>query len=732
MDSKFTIRRNLRIGTAVMVGLLGEELLARREIPWTLWGGAALLAISAGVLGNGRYAPGPPAPQKMAGEWAWVILALGIGAFFRWYQLDRIPSGIFLDQGSWGWGAERILYDGWRPFYDRQLRPFYETARLAVWEIQSYYQLALWFWLFGPSKLSLFSFSNFISLLGSLLAYWAFRQWGIPRASCIALFFMVTMRWYLNFSRCAHPAYDAPFYLCGTLALWLYAHETGKPWAWLGCALCLSAEFYAYPSLLITPLLVAFWAVYEWRKRPLERSRLSRWYSLGFLLTALLSLPVWGHMIMAHSFGRREQEDWLFSSIHSAVVPAVARHIAAFILMWDRQGDGWPIHNWPYDRTLDPVTGFLLLIGLISAAGNWRHRPFFYCLSGLGIMALPGLLTAADAPASHVTGMVPFIAYLAAVAFSRLWDSLDLAGPFRRKAALAGAALLLGGMAWSNFDEYFYRQAQDPAVGSAFYPGETAVGERLEQSTEMEYYLSPKYFGNFDVEFLAYRRSADFRKLSFWNLPFEEAKTVPRDSLFVLDEGKTGFLQWLQKIYPGGQVETYEYFRGWPLVYFYRVPAGSPREGKGWGGLRGTYWFSDDRSGRPVMTRTDPLLNFTFRDDFGLADFKTLSAQWTGYVLAPQKGPYTFLALTTDEAAAWVDGRKVLGGPGTQQGTLNLSAGRHRILVDFRKSSGVDTALNFLWKTPESQGYRVVPFWQWTVPPKPSPKPAHSKENRAF
>ena len=715
--------------TTTVLGLAGEFFLGRNDLPWTLWVGLACLALSVGFfLGKIPYPRvSRDSSRKTAWLYEWTVVGLLVllGVFFRWHKLDRIPSGIFIDEASWGWGAERILYEGWRPLYDHQFRPFYETLQLGFWEMWSYYLLAFWFWIFEPSRFSLYSFSNIFSLLGGLLAYGVFRQWGDRRAAWLALFFMVTLRWYLNFSRCAHPAYDVPFYLCGTLALWLWAHRTDRLWVWWGCGLFLSAGFYAYPALLAMPLLLALWAFYEWKNQPSERPRLFRRYAVGSVLALCLSFPIWLGMLLHRSFGMREEQDWFFSTAHSGSVESLGRHFFRFLMIFDRQGDSWPVHNWPNYRMLDPVTGFLFLLGMVLALRSFKERPYFYCLSGLGVMALPGLLTVSDAPVSHITGMIPFIVYLAARAFLYLWDNLRLTNPILQRTAFCGALLLLGGMAGSNFYDYFYRQGTDTAVISAFYPNDTAVGERVSRGTEKKFFLSPRFFGNFDVEFLAYRKISKFRELVFWNLP-SVGRTGDGDILFALDEGKTGFLQLLQKTYPQGSVETYEYVKGWPLVYFYRVPAGSAQWNGPLGGLRGVYRLSGDWSGTPVLVRKDPILNFTFRNDFGLADFKTLAVRWTGLFQAPQSGSYSFLALTTDQSAVWVDGKKILEGSGTKEGVVNLASGSHRIQVDFQKLSGVDTAFNLLWKLPGSPNYQIIPFWQWgssAKTPIPTAKP---------
>ena len=183
--------------------------------------------------------------------------------------------------------------------------------------------------------------------------------------------------------------------------------------------------------------------------------------------------------------------------------------------------------------------------------------------------------------------------------------------------------------------------------------------------------------------------------------------------LFVLDEGKTGLLRLLETTYSGGIVESYEYFKGWPLVYFYRVPAGGPRSDLPPRGIRGIYRESLDPQTPPILTRVDPVLNFTFRNDFGLGDFKTLWVNWTGFLLAQKPGSYSILILGTDTSTAWVDGQCVVQLPNTREGVVNLKSGRHRIRIEFTKTSGVDTALSLYWKTPGSDFYQVIPFWQW-------------------
>jgi len=697
----------------LFIGLLGQAFMGRNDFSWTLWPGMFLLALSTWWFWRSLPKKAPENVKSPAPVWEWTLFTLLLLAalFFRCYRLNRIPAGIYLDAGGLGLGSERILKEGWRPFYEIYTLPITEQVYC--------YPLAGWFRLWGVSRLSLFSFSVFVSLLALPLGYWAFRKLGGPRVALAAVAVMAVVRWYLTFSRCGHPAFEAPFFLCGATAFWLLAVQGGRWWTWGACLAFLTAGCYGYRIFYAAPLLFGTWAAYEGLlRREKDRKAWVLRCKVFFGAFVFLTSPIWVYRFFGGRYDYWSKLDlWFLDRLKTEGLWALVSHLAGFALMFHRQADAWPVHNWSDHRVLDAVTGLLFLFGLAMALKNWRDRKAFYPLTGLLVMSLPALAGSADAPVNRTIGMFPFIAFLAGTAWEAIWsETRVLPGSF--KAWKAVPFLLLAAAGALNFYAYFYLQSQQPGVCQAHWTDATIVGEELAKAPEKNIYLASKFLGNLDVDFLAFDKRADFRPLDSGALRQGSEKTVESPQVFVLDEGKTGWLQLLRKIYPGGVLESYEYFKGWPLVYFYRVPSGSPRWNGPLGGVQGTYRFSNDGSSPPVLTRNDPVLNFTFRNDFGPWDFKALSVRWTGSIVAPGPGAYSFLTLTTDSSAVVVDGHTVLQGRGSQEGTVFLRPGLHPIQIDFQKSSGVDTAFTLLWKGPGVANYQAVPFWEWKSPPK--------------
>ena len=83
------------------------------------------------------------------------------------------------------------------------------------------------------------------------------------------------------------------------------------------------------------------------------------------------------------------------------------------------------------------------------------------------------------------------------------------------------------------------------------------------------------------------------------------------------------------------------------------------------------------------------------------------TVEWTGSLLVPATGPYTFAVRTVGHAEIWLDGRQTLGLDATlaQQDDvlgnvpLSLTAGAH--------------AVRLLYRAP---GWRAPIYWYWTPP----------------
>jgi hypothetical protein len=124
----------------------------------------------------------------------------------------------------------------------------------------------------------------------------------------------------------------------------------------------------------------------------------------------------------------------------------------------------------------------------------------------------------------------------------------------------------------------------------------------------------------------------------------------------------------------------------------------------------GRYFKWGDGSGNPSAVRWDPILNFTYLNDF-LLPGPLFFIQWNGILNAPQKGKYGFFILTTDHGNLWVDGRPVIDTLDSSQASIELSKGEHRIDLSDKRTKMKEICADFhlLWKPPGQSHFSVVP-----------------------
>lgn len=131
------------------------------------------------------------------------------------------------------------------------------------------------------------------------------------------------------------------------------------------------------------------------------------------------------------------------------------------------------------------------------------------------------------------------------------------------------------------------------------------------------------------------------------------------------------------------------------------------------GGLTGQY-FDDLGFASPVLTRLDPMLDFDWAtgspDPSVGAD--TFSVRWTGEVKIDFDEIYTFSTRSDDGVRLLIDDTTVIDhfdahSPAADQGWLALTAGWHRVLLEYFEDGG-GAELSLSWSSP-SQAEQVVP-----------------------
>ncbi|UYZ63631.1 PA14 domain-containing protein [Hymenobacter weizhouensis] len=170
----------------------------------------------------------------------------------------------------------------------------------------------------------------------------------------------------------------------------------------------------------------------------------------------------------------------------------------------------------------------------------------------------------------------------------------------------------------------------------------------------------------------------------------------------------------------GGQTLSVSY-QG-PGVSKQTIPASALSWGPGSGGsttgtgLQATYYNSPDLSGSAVLSRVDAQVN----TDWGSGSPGTgvtadrFSVRWTGQVLAPVSGTYTFSTVSDDGVRLWVNGQQVINNWTTHPPTtdnapgISLTAGQKADikLEYFENTEGAVCRLQ--WAYP-GQGTQAIP-----------------------
>jgi hypothetical protein len=189
---------------------------------------------------------------------------------------------------------------------------------------------------------------------------------------------------------------------------------------------------------------------------------------------------------------------------------------------------------------------------------------------------------------------------------------------------------------------------------------------------------------------------------------FQRVPGAPgRGLCFILEEGQSGWLGLVQGLYPGGVLDKKQDPAGHTCLYLYEVgperirgPVHLPT------GLIADYSFSGPK-GNEKFAQKEPLINFSSRNDLPVKEFTALNAQWSGKIQVQQAGLYHFLVLTDDQAQGSVKGASFREG---EEKAMDLKKGTYPFTLHFEKKSGFNTSLHFLWKTPGSDHYEVVPY----------------------
>jgi len=447
-------------------------------------------------------------------KWFWggLLAVLIVAVFFRFWQIDSIPPGLFGDEATDGIDALDVLAGRGHVFFPAN----YGREGLHMWIV------ALSIRLLGVSPYAVRLPSILAGILTAMATFWlgyelfvhrqeqsskqqpvGNRRWLylIPLAAAL---YVSTSFWHVHFSRFGIRGVFTTTTTALTMAALWRALNTHR-WRWFaisGVFLGLGMHFYT-ASRFVPFVLVAFYSAWLLLSllgvRQQERLDSVLHFVMGtalqFAVAALVFAPL-GYYFLTHpgSFMQRAGEVSVFQDGASLqALATIARAAGANLLqfIWPGAGDQARFYNLPGRAVFDPLTAVLALVGVIISAKRWRNPVYGFLLAWFVVMALPSFIAVDRYPTlPRLLGVIPGVYFFPAIGLSALVGFiLKRWGEKRRWGEIAAVGLVVIALfthAALTYRDYFHIWGPAPATAEAFEADMTAAWRWLEAHPDAE------------------------------------------------------------------------------------------------------------------------------------------------------------------------------------------------------------------------------------------------------
>lgn len=359
--------------------------------------------------------------DREGSRFPWLPAILLLAAFFRFYRIDEIPCGLWLDEVFVFWCALS-------EYTNQTLAPFHATPLFdtSTFDIPNLYLVAtvLASKLFGASFLLIKCFSIVPSLVIVAGVYYLGKwTWG-PWVGRLGALLLAVNAWQVTFARWGwlQQAYVGLAIFALAFFFRSYRWKCPRSAAWAG--IILGFGFYTYIPILIATATIALLFL-------ISLIETSRRESLKLMLilslhTVLVFAPLWDYFLTRPGiFGSRAKTVSIVPEIYqSGSFKPLLNNLSKYAAMLHVQGDYNPRHNIPNKPLLDPLTGGLVLVGLALALRRFYRPPERTLLLALLLALAGGVFSATnEAPNSFRTGVFgPLICLTAGIPLAALLD----------------------------------------------------------------------------------------------------------------------------------------------------------------------------------------------------------------------------------------------------------------------------------------------------------------------
>lgn len=590
--------------------------------------GVALTSLGLSLLDRGyRKAVAPVRWRRW--EMAIFLAILLLGLFLRFYRYGEFPppDGVCaVEEPQSGQGAY-LAMEGlrwWEFMLDRWLP-------VPIWMV------------FGRSLTTLRIPFTIVSWLTIIPLYLLLRELVSRPSALFATGLFAICRWHLIYARLAHAVFGPTLPLILTaLYLCVRVHRRGglAPYPWIGL-LC-GATLFAYAGYRGTTVFIALFFLVSLvshlraARRGQGENRSAAWLAIRTEVIGLLLIGVGVLSVAAPLYTRlannpkffveaavRATDDQVYYSDDVDVAWMMRqRRIRQTAMMFLHSGDSSGTFNLPGSPQLDPVAGTLFVVGLAYCVIFAAYRFQGYFAAYFLILLFMGTLFVHNFDIRRLQGIIPLIFILIAFTADR-FRQVTLARFGRRaRAALAGLALLLGGLALAdNYDLYFRRMMNDPGVRSTFQNRYTIGYRYLLSLPEDAYLIALTSMTNFlapnDFEWL-WRTGPPGHSSDDLTALFrgEDGPWSGREVHILIHQQPFEAPQLahlIEQRFPGARCGPFMHpDRPYPEYWACQLPR--PLGGMPWsGGVTARYYRGDEAE--PFLTRQQPVISYGFFPD---------------------------------------------------------------------------------------------------------------------
>jgi 4-amino-4-deoxy-L-arabinose transferase-like glycosyltransferase len=427
-----------------------------------------------------------------------LLLVLAIASFFRLWQLNTIPPGLYPDVAINGNDALDSLKTGdFKLFYPENNG----REGIMMWLI------AFSFSIFGASVWSIKIVAAFFGILTVLGTYLLAKELFNKNIALLSSFFLAVSFWHVNFSRFGFRAILLPFVSVFGFYFLFKGFSSQKKWLLILSGFFFGLGFYTYISyrmiVLLLPLIFFCWVYFKEKKQFLISVSI-------FLATVIIvALPIGIYFLQnPQDFIGRAAGVSIFSQTNpvTAFFISLGKHLAMFNLWGDQN---WR-HNFPGSPQLIWPVGILFLIGVIlSFREIFKNRvpqkrdegededkvliankdrsllmTLVFLLSWLLAMLLPGILTFEGVPhALRTIGAIPPAYIFAGLGGWKVYQFLS-ENTKKKRVLIFACFFFLFTVGLAGFNQYFVKWAQNPNTEGAFTKNFAEIGYYLNSLPE--------------------------------------------------------------------------------------------------------------------------------------------------------------------------------------------------------------------------------------------------------